>query len=133
MATSYKGQASRVHITSAAAAVTGGVAVVEDGWAGIPLTDAATGAAYTLAVEGEFEVDFITSSAVGDYVLIAESDNALTRAASLPSSGSAKRLFAKVTAVPGASGTGTYGNFPVSGKMWIKLYTDAAQLPASYA
>ena len=133
MATSYKGQATRVHIPSAGAARTQGVPVIESQWAGIPLTTAASGAPYTLAVDGEFEIDFIASSVVGDWIMIAASDNALTRVASLPSSGSARRLFAKVTAVPGASGTGTFGNSPVSGKMWVKILSADAQKPALYA
>ena len=133
MATSYKGQADRVHIPAAGAARVQGVPVIESQWAGIALTTAASGAPYTLAVEGEFELTFVASSVVGDWIMIAAADNAITRVATLPGAGTARRLFAKVTAVPGSSGTGTYGNSPVSGKMWVKILSNDAQLPALYA
>jgi hypothetical protein len=129
MATSYKGQATRIHIPSAGAARTTGVPVVESGWVGIPLTSAASGASYTLAVEGEFEIDFITSCVVGDFVTIDASSNALARSTSIPDTSDDKRILGKVTAVPGASGTGTFGNSPVSGKMWIKLMETAQYGP----
>lgn len=129
MATSYKGQATRIHIPSAGAARTQGVPVLENGWLGIPLTTAASGASYTLAVEGEFEIDFIASCVLGDFVVYDESAGTLSRATSIPLTSDDKRILGKVTAVPGASGTGTFGNAPASGKMWIKLMETAQYGP----
>jgi hypothetical protein len=109
-ANNYKGVGDRVNITTAAAAVTRGVPVVEDGWAGIPVTSAALGAPYVLQVDGEFELDYVASAAVGDLVYITAADGTISL-----SGGTGKRPFGKVTQVQGdVFGTPT-------GKMWVRI------------
>lgn len=116
MANNYRGTGSVVRIKSAAAAVTSGNPKVEGGFHGVVANSAAVGAAYSLYIDGEHEVTFVTSAVQGSTVYITDATGALTL-----SSGSGKRIFGKVSAVPGASNTGTYLKEPASGKMWVIL------------
>jgi len=116
MAKNYRGTGSVVRIKSAAATVTAGSPKVEGGFHGIVANSASTGGAYSLHISGEHEVDFVTSAVQGSTVYITDANGALTL-----SSGSGKRIFGKVSAVPGASNTGTYLKEPASGKMWVIL------------
>jgi hypothetical protein len=61
-------------------------------------------------------VSFVTSAVQGSTVYITDATGALTL-----SPGTGKRVFGKVSAVPGASNTGTYAKEPASGKMWVIL------------
>lgn len=108
----------------AASARTSGSPVVEQGIAGYPETDAASGARYALNIEGTYETAFITSSVKGDRVDINDSSFALTRvAAANPSTapGTGLRKFAQVVAVPGDGETADATKEPKTGKMWIEL------------
>ena len=116
MATNYRGTGDVVRIRSAAAAVTAGTPKVEGGFHGVPQTTVATGGTYSLAITGEHEVTFVTNAVQGSTVYITDATGALTL-----SSGTGKRVFGKVSAVPGASSTGTYAKEPASGKMWVIL------------
>jgi hypothetical protein len=125
-------------VVIAAAERTDGVPVVEEGWAGIPETSPKSGEPYSLAVLGEFEIAFITSSKVGDTIYIETTAFHLARAepASKNATGAATKpeieskkttiAFAKVTAVP-ASGqfpagmSSNIASSPPTGKMWVKL------------
>lgn len=109
-ARNYKGRSDRVDIQAAAAARTHGVPTMENGWHGIPITKAALGEGYTLQVEGEVEVPFISTSVVGTLVYITAADNTLAI-----TSGSGKREFGKVTRIQGDR----YGT--PTGKMWVKF------------
>lgn len=123
---SAQGDADRgtVRVTAAADRVKG-VPVIEQGWMGFPKTAAAAGAVYSLDCEAgaEFEIDFIASSTLGDLITIATANNALARVAkgagAAPASGT--RLLGHVSAVPGAGATGTFGDAPMTGRMWIRL------------
>lgn len=108
-AKAYRGVADRIDISSAAAPVTASTPVVEDGWAGVPITSAAVGEPYTMHVDGEFEFNFIATAAVGSLVYITAADGTLTIA---PASG--RRPFGKVTRVQGELGVAT-------GKMWVRV------------
>lgn len=118
-AKNYRGTAERIDIFTATAAVTGSTAVVEDGWAGFPVASAIIGADFVLAIEGEFEVNFIATSVVGTLVYITVATGALTIVA-----GSGKREFGKVTRIQGQLGT-------LTGKMWMKIspYATAVTTP----
>jgi hypothetical protein len=116
MAKTYRGTGDVVRIKSAAAAVTAGTPIVEGGFHGVPQTTVASGGTYSLAITGEHEVSFVTSAVQGSTVYITDATGALTL-----SSGTGKRVFGKVSAVPGASSTGTYAKEPASGKMWVIL------------
>jgi len=108
-AKAYRGVADRVDISSAAAAVTANTPLVEDGFAGVPITDAAIGEPYTMHIEGEFEFNYIATAAVGSLVYITAADGTLSLAA-----GVGKREFGKVTRIQGELGVPT-------GKMWVKI------------
>jgi predicted RecA/RadA family phage recombinase len=121
MAKNYRSTGERV-IVVAAAPRTSGTAYVEQNWAGIAQTDAASGARYALRVTGEFEIPFIASSVKGDQVIINDTTFALTRAAAgtaAPAGGS--RILGKVTAVPGDGISSEATKEPKTGFMWIKL------------
>lgn len=66
----YRGVADRVDVFSAAAPVVSSTAVVENNWAGFPITSAAAGSPYTMHVEGEFEVEMVVSAAQGDVIYV---------------------------------------------------------------
>jgi hypothetical protein len=76
----------------------------------------AQGGTYSLAITGEHEVPFVTSAVLGSTVYITDATGALSL-----SSATGKRILGKVSAVPGASNTGTYAKEPASGKMWVIL------------
>lgn len=117
----YPGKRLRM---TAGADRTAGTPVVEGGFAGFPETTVKSGATYWLNIGGdgsEFEIAFITSAVLGSPVYIADADNTLSI-----TSGSGKRLFAKVTAVYGASSTSTFGKEPATGKMWVMPITQVA-------
>jgi hypothetical protein len=127
LATNYKGEGLKVLIPSAGGARTAGTVALDNGWVGVVQTTVASGAQYVLAVEGEYEVDFITSSVQGDYILFDESAGTLSRSTTVPLTSDDKRLFAKVTAIPGTPGT--HGDYPASGKMWVKILPTAQFAP----
>lgn len=116
MAKNHRGTGSIVRIKSAGGARVSGTPYVEGGFHGIAATSCASGGTYNLHIDGEWEVDFVSSSVQGSTVYITDSTGALTL-----SSGTGKRIFGKVSAVPGASSTGTYAKEPASGKMWVIL------------
>jgi predicted RecA/RadA family phage recombinase len=116
MAKNYRGTGSVVRIKSAAAAVTAGSPKVEGGFHGVVANTAAIGGSYSLHITGEHEVDFVSSAVQGSTVYITDATGALTL-----SGAAGKRIFGKVSAVPGASNTGTYLKEPASGKMWVIL------------
>lgn len=119
----YRGGGSKYRqVVTAAAARTGGSAVVEDGFAGIVEVDAATGQRYALRRDGEFEVPFVTGAQKGHNVLIAATTPfAMTTAAYGVAPTAGTRVLGRVTAVPGNSNTGAAGEEPKTGKMWIAL------------
>jgi hypothetical protein len=121
-----RGTGDRIDVV-AAATRTSGVPVVEANFAGIPETNAASGALYSLVVVGEHEIDFIASSAVGDIVLINDTTNVLTRVAYDAAISVGTRPFAKVTRVPNPA---AYPE-PKAGKMWVKLLDQAGALGAA--
>lgn len=119
----YKSDGKVVKV-AAAGAVTAGTPVIEDGHVGVAQnTTGASGGNLYLMTEGEFEVNFVPSCVVGDYVQIAAANNAVTRVAYAlgAAAASGNRLLGQVSAVYGAGNTSTHGKYPVTGKMWIKL------------
>lgn len=125
----YRGTGEKVHVI-AGAARTSGQAVVETNLHGFADTSAANTAAYSLRLEGMYEIDFIASSVVGDVILINDTTNALTRIAYDAAVSAGTRAFAKVVGVPNASPPANMP-VPVSGKMWIKLLDQAGALGAA--
>jgi hypothetical protein len=126
------GPAGRV-VAVAAAARTAGTAVVEGGWAGFVENTAPTGARYTLAVLGEFEIPAIAEAAVGDTVFINTATFVLTRSAPIHTATypAGTIPFGKVTAIPGsgqfpAGASPGAASSPPAGKIWISLFP---QLP----
>jgi hypothetical protein len=107
-----EGSQGVVHVT-AAAVRTAGVPVVEQGWAGFPVTNAAIGDVYSLDCRPyiKYEITKIGAEAKGDYVYITVADNTLSLTAA-----AGKRLFAKV--VEAENGT-TYGT--PAGKTLVAL------------
>lgn len=107
-----EGSAGVVHVTAAAARTSGSV-VVEQGWAGVATTDAASGDVYALDCRPgiKYEIDKIGAEAKGDYVYVTAATSALSL-----SSGTGKRLFAKVVEAEGGT---TYGT--PTGKTLIAL------------
>jgi predicted RecA/RadA family phage recombinase len=116
----YRSTGERV-IVVAAAARTSGTAYVEQNIAGIAEVSAAQNDRYALALEGEFQVAFISSSVKGDVVCINDTTHALTRIAYGGAVQSGTRAFATVTAVPGDGITADATKEPKTGYMWIKL------------
>lgn len=116
MARNHKGVGDRVTIFAAAAAVTSGVATVENNFAGIPVTSAAIGDAYELMTEGEFALPAVTGVGQGDLVFITDATGALAAAGA-----TGLRQFGKCTREEGSEGVPT-------GFMWVRIspYTHAA-------
>ena len=87
-----EGSLGRVHVT-AGAARTAGVPIVEDGYVGVPVVDAASGEDYVLdcRVGVLYEITKIGAEAKGDYVYITVSNDTLKL-----TSAAGDRLFAKV-------------------------------------
>lgn len=121
----YRSKGERIQVT-AGATRTSGQAAIDNNWAGFAVKDAASGAKYDLAVTGEFEIAFISSSVIGDTICINESTLALTRVAFDSAIPASTRAFAKVSAVPGAGITE-----PKSGLMWVKLLDQTNALGAA--
>lgn len=86
------GSAGMVHVV-AAAIRTAGTAVVEQGWTGFCVTDAASGATYSLDCRPfvKYEITKIGAEVKGDYVYLTVADNTLSLVAAV-----GKKLFAKV-------------------------------------
>lgn len=124
----YRGTGDRIDVV-AAATRTSGVPTVEGNFVGIPVTNAANTAVYSLAIVGVFELDFIASSAVGDIILINDTTNALTRVAYDAAISAGTRPLGKVTAVPGVPRAATQD--PKTGKMFVKLLDQAGALGAA--
>ena len=104
----HTGAGGRVLVLAAAARV-GGQAVVEEGFHGFVIKDAASGAKYWLDIsETEKEVGFLNTATRGAIVYIT-TGNVLTLTAST------NRAFGKVTEVQGVHGVPT-------GKMRVKLF-----------
>jgi predicted RecA/RadA family phage recombinase len=116
MAKNYRGTGSVVRIKSAAANVTAGDPKVEGGFHGVVANTASAGSAYSLHIAGEHEVPFVSSAVQGSTIYITDSSGALSLTGAV-----GKRIFGKVSAVPGASNTGTYLKEPATGYMWVIL------------
>jgi len=117
------GDGSRVLIPSAGSAYTAGTPRYESGFIGVPATTGLSSTPYNLITKGVVEIAFIASSVVGDLVTINRSTQALARVAFAGGAapGAGLSFFGQVVAVPGAGNTGTYGAFPKSGKMWVRI------------
>lgn len=109
MAKNHKGDATRITIFSAAAAVTSGVAHYEGGFAGIPITSAAIGQSYDMFIDGEFALPNLSGAVQGDLVYITVASDVLAAAA-----GTGLRPLGKVTRAQGAEGVPT-------GFMWVRI------------
>jgi predicted RecA/RadA family phage recombinase len=120
----YRGTGDRVIVVAGGTRVSG-TPYVEQNIAGIAETDAASGARYALKTEGEFELDFVTSTVKGDLIHINATTFALTRTAYGTAGGSGTRPFAIATAVPGDGITADATKEPKTGKMWVKLLNPA--------
>lgn len=81
MANNYIQTGHRIKIDSASATITSGTLVVQEGFAGIALTDAASGAAFWLAIDGVWHIDVPASTVKGDYLTVAGANGTLTESA----------------------------------------------------
>lgn len=107
-----EGSAGVVHVV-AGATRTSGTAAVDQGWAGFPVTDAASGATYALDCRPgiKYEITKIGAEAKGDFVYITAATGVLKL-----TSASGDKLFAKVVEAE----NGTVYNTP-AGKTLIAL------------
>lgn len=97
MATNYKQSGKRVLINSASGTITAGKLVAQEGFFGVALTSAATGAALWLGIEGVWNIDVYSGTAKGNI---------------LHASG-AKGVFSDATSLT-LSPTGANSNSPVA-------------------
>jgi predicted RecA/RadA family phage recombinase len=137
MAKNYRGRGERTTVI-AAAPRSSGAFLIEQQLHGVAYTTTPDPNAYGpdnpnqygLMLEGEFEIPFITSAAVGDTVYMGTTTFALARVATgaaAPTIGgnAAVRPVAKVMAVPG-NGPDSAGKEPAAGFMWVKLLPQPA-------
>jgi predicted RecA/RadA family phage recombinase len=66
MATNYKQSGKRVLVNSASGTITAGKLVAQEGFFGVALTSAATGAALWLGIEGVWNIAVYSGTAKGD-------------------------------------------------------------------
>ena len=78
MAKNRKSSGAVIHIDSASAAIVSGNPVVQEGWFGIALTDAASGAPLDIAITGEWEIAVPTSTVKGDFLYVPGANGVLT-------------------------------------------------------
>lgn len=78
MATGYKYSGARVKIDSASGTVTSGTTVVQEGFVGIALTGAASGAPFMIAIQGVWNIDVPASTVKGDFLYVAGANGAVT-------------------------------------------------------
>lgn len=94
----YRGTGKKVVVT-AAAPRTSGQAVVEQQIAGVAETSAASGERYSIITEGVFSFPQVASAAVGDLILIDDTDQTVTCVAYGTSITQGSRLLGTVVAV----------------------------------
>lgn len=66
MATNYKSSGKRVLVNSASGTITAGKLVAQEGFFGVALTSAVTGAAFWIAIEGVWYIDVYSGTAKGN-------------------------------------------------------------------
>jgi predicted RecA/RadA family phage recombinase len=106
MASNHRGDGDRIEVTAGANRVSG-VPIVDGGFAGVPMTDCASGDRYSLALTDEWEFDDPTGSSFGAPVYITDASGVLAFAG-----GAGLRLFGRVSRLPAQGGV-------PSGKMWV--------------
>lgn len=78
MASNRKHSGHRVSIASASAAITSGNPVVQEGWFGIALGSAASGAPLTIAIDGVWNIPVPSSTVKGDFLYVPGANGVLT-------------------------------------------------------
>jgi len=70
MAANRKGSGKTIEIASASATIVSGIPCAQEGWFGIPLGGAASGAPFELAIEGRWNIAVPSSTVKGDILYI---------------------------------------------------------------
>jgi len=96
MATNYKQSGKRILVNSASAPITAGKLVAQEGFFGVALTTAASGAAFWLGIEGVWYIDVYAGATKGTSLYISGAKGVISDAA---------------TVTP--TGTSTTGNAPI--------------------
>ena len=118
MATNYKQSGKRVLINSASGTITAGKLVLQEGFFGVALTSAVTGAALWLGIEGVWYIDVYAGATKGISIY----------------AGGAKGVFADAVSVT-PTGTSSTSNAPIgkltkaadsAGKAEVLLYAQGA-------
>lgn len=78
MANNYIQSGNRIKIDSASGAVTVGTVVAQEGFTGVALTSADSGAAFWLGITGVWLIDVPASTVKGDYLAIPGANGAPT-------------------------------------------------------
>jgi predicted RecA/RadA family phage recombinase len=83
MATNYKQSGKRVLINSASGTITAGKLVAQEGFFGVALTNAATGAALWLGIEGVWNIDVYSGTTKGQVLYAAGAAGVISDAVAL--------------------------------------------------
>jgi predicted RecA/RadA family phage recombinase len=78
MANNYKHSGKRVLINSASGSITAGTLVAQEGFFGVALTSASSGAPFWLAIEGVWYVTVPATTAKGAFIYIPGANGAVT-------------------------------------------------------
>lgn len=78
MAKNYKYSGARIKIDSASATIVSGIPCVQEGFFGIAMTDAASGAPFTLAIEGVWNIAVPANTAKGDILHVPGANGVLS-------------------------------------------------------
>jgi len=81
VATNRKSSGARIKVDTASAAITSGNPVVQEGFFGIALDTAASGARLEIAIEGVWNIAVPASTAKGDFLYVPGANGALTESA----------------------------------------------------
>jgi predicted RecA/RadA family phage recombinase len=85
MAANRKHNGHRIPIASASATIESGKPVVQEGWFGIALGDAASGAPFTIAIDGVWNIAVPSSTVKGEFLYVPGANGALTEDADVTS------------------------------------------------
>lgn len=122
----YRGGGSSLReAVTAAVGRTGGVPVVEEGFAGVPEVTALVGQRYALRRDGEFEFNLGGTPAKGNDLLIDTVTFALSAVARGTAPVGNNVVLGRITAVPGNPNTGKSTDpEPAAGKIWATIGRD---------
>lgn len=83
MADNKKGSGKTINIATASAAIVSGRPCVQEGWFGIPLGSADSGASFELGIEGRWRIAVPASTVKGDFLFLPGAKGVLTEDANV--------------------------------------------------